>query len=170
MKAIIKNGVVANIIVAGESYEPPEGTSLVDLGPGCVVGASFDGSTFTPPAPVAPSSEDINAERERRLIAGVTISVNGYGDIPLQGRPADQINLLALKDTARDLDAAGVTAAVIPFRDADNVTHMLTPDQMMELADSGKTAASAIYQASWAIKARNDLATIDIADDQYWSA
>lgn len=112
----------------------------------------------------------VNAERERRLSAGVTISVTDYGDIPLQGRPADQINLLALKDTARDLDAAGVTAAVIPFRDADNTTHMLTPDQMMELADKGKTAASAIYQASWTIKARNDLATIDITDDQYWSA
>ena len=112
----------------------------------------------------------VNAERERRLIAGVTVNVSGYGDIPFQGRPADQINLLALKDTARDLDAAGITAAVIPFRDADNVTHTLTPAQMIELANEGKTAASAIYQASWAIKARNDLATIDITDDQYWSA
>ena len=112
----------------------------------------------------------VNAERERRLIAGVTVNVSGYGDIPLQGRDQDQINLLALKDTARDLAAAGVTTAVIPFRDADNVTHMLTPAQMIELANDGKTAASAIYQASWAIKARNDLATIDITDDQYWSA
>ena len=112
----------------------------------------------------------VNAERERRLIAGVTVNVSGYGDIPLQGRDQDQINLLALKDTARDLAAAGVTTAVIPFRDADNVTHTLTPAQMIELANEGKTAASAIYQASWAIKARNDLATIDITDDQYWSA
>lgn len=112
----------------------------------------------------------VNAERERRLIAGVTVNVSGYGNIPLQGRDQDQINLLALKDTARDLAAAGVTTAVIPFRDADNVTHTLTPAQMIELANEGKTAASAIYQASWAIKARNDLATIDITDDQYWSA
>ena len=121
-------------------------------------------------ARIAAIQAQVNAERERRLIAGVTVNVSGYGDIPLQGRDQDQINLLALKDTARDLAAAGVTTAVIPFRDADNVTHTLTPAQMIELANEGKTAASAIYQASWAIKARNDLATIDITDDQYWSA
>ena len=119
---------------------------------------------------VAELPAKVNAERERRLVEGVTINVNGYGDIPLQGRDQDQINLLALKDTARDLAAAGVTTAIIPFRDADNVTHTLTPAQVIELANKGKAAASAIYQASWAIKARNDLATIDITDDQYWSA
>ena len=127
-------------------------------------------ATAAEAARIAAIPAQVNAERERRLIEGVTVNVSGYGDIPLQGRDQDQINLLALKDTARDLSAAGVTTAIIPFRDADNVTHTLTPAQVIELANKGKTAASAIYQASWAIKARNDLATIDITDDQYWSA
>jgi len=98
------------------------------------------------------TSEDVNRERDRRLLAGVTVTVTGYGDIPMQGRPQDQINTLALKDTARDLQAANVKAPVIPFRDALNVLHMLTPTQVIELANAGKAAASAIYQTAWAMK------------------
>ena len=109
----------------------------------------------------------ITAERDRRLHNGVVIPVTGYGDIPLQGRPNDQINLIALADTARDLIAAGITDPVIPFRDADNVMHMLTPAQMAELAVKGKQAASLIYAAAWTLK---DMAAprVDFDDDQYW--
>ena len=108
-----------------------------------------------------------NAERDRRLALGTVVTVTGYGDIPLQGRPADRINLLALKDTARDMHAAGVTDPVLPFRDGANADHMLTPQQMIELADRGKVAASAIYAATWAIKAL-DPRPDDVTDDALW--
>lgn len=99
-----------------------------------------------------PTSADVNRERDRRLAAGVTVTVTGYGDIPVQGGPGDQINMIALGDTAKDLIDAGVTAAVVPFRDAANTMHDLTPEQVAEMVRKGKEAASAIYAVSWAMK------------------
>lgn len=125
-----------------------------------------------PAAALAALHAEINDERDRRINAGVTVSVTGYGDIPVQGREEDRINTLALKDTARDLIAAGITDPIVPFRDADNVLHLLTPAQTAELADKGKTAAAAIYQVAWAMK--DGTAPFeagipdDITDDQWW--
>lgn len=126
----------------------------------------------TPDQVEAQKRAAINAERDRRINAGVTVSVTGYGDIPVQGREEDRINTLALKDTARDLIAAGITDPIVPFRDGDNVLHMLTPAQTAELANKGKTAAAAIYQVAWAMK--DGTAPFeagipdDITDDQWW--
>lgn len=109
----------------------------------------------------------VNAERDRRINAGATISVTGYGDIPVQGRPGDQINLIALGDTAKELAAAGQTGAVIPFRDTNNVVHDLTPDQVIEMVATAKQHVSAIYAASWALKDAESV-PIDYDNDQHW--
>jgi len=111
-------------------------------------------------------SAEVNEERDRRLYAGSVVAVTGYGNVPLQGRPNDQTNLIALEVSAMQLVAAGLTVP-INFRDAENVMHSLTPAQMLELAQKGKQAASAIYAAAWALK---DGAAIpaDFADAQYW--
>lgn len=112
-------------------------------------------------------SDGVTAERDRRLTEGTTVTVTGYGDIPLQGRSNDQINLIALSDTARDLIAAGVDSAVIPFRDALNAMHMLTPAQTKEMADKGKAAASAFYAAAWTLKDNTPIPS-DFTDDKWW--
>ncbi len=109
----------------------------------------------------------VNAKRDRRLAAGAMISLAGYGDIPLQGRAGDQINLIALGDTAHDLIAAGVTAAVIRFRNAQIVMHTLTPAQLLEAARRGKEIAAAIYATSWAMKDGGDIPE-DYAADTNW--
>jgi hypothetical protein len=114
-----------------------------------------------------PTVSDVNDERERRILAVSTITVAGYGDIPVSGDATTQLNLLALKDTARDLKAAGVTAAVIPFRDAANEEHQLTADQVIGLVDAGKQRVQAIYSASWTIKAMDPLPA-DVTDDGLW--
>jgi hypothetical protein len=119
------------------------------------------------PAEPEPAEDAINAERERRILTGTTVEIAGIGPVPLQGRPEDQINLLALKDTARDLKAAGVSAPVIPFRDGNNVIHMMTPDQMIEATDKGKLHVSAVYQAAWDLKAMEPIPA-DFADDKWW--
>lgn len=62
-KAIIIDGVVANIVVVGEGFEAPEGTALVDTGAGCVIGAAYDGSTFTPPQTTQPKPIDYPLKR-----------------------------------------------------------------------------------------------------------
>ncbi len=109
----------------------------------------------------------VTTERDRRIMQGALVSVTGLGDIPVQGRPVDQVNLMALADTARDLIAAGVTGAVIPFRDGDNVLHDLTPAQMLEVSRQGKEAAAAIYAASWALKDSGAIPA-DFAADHHW--
>lgn len=106
--------------------------------------------------------EGINAERDRRIVAGSVI--NG---IAVPGDQATQVNLLALKDTARDLKAADVTAPALPFRDAANVEHALTPDQMISLVDAGKLYVQQVYSASWALKAMEPIPA-DFANDSYW--
>ena len=117
--------------------------------------------------PAAKIAYDVNFERDRRIENGVTVNVTGLGAVPLQGRPQDQVNLLGLKDTAKELAAAGITAPIIPFRDALNVTHILTPAQLIEMVDKGKMWVSAMMQASWDIKAMDPIPQ-DFAADSYW--
>ncbi|MCE8006558.1 DUF4376 domain-containing protein [Aestuariivita sp.] len=109
----------------------------------------------------------ITAERNRRLESGVVIPIDGYGEVPVQGREKDRINLIALADTARSLIEAGQVSQTVPFRDADNVMHQLTPPQMIEMVDKAKQAASAIYAAAWTMK---DMAAPpqDYGDDSHW--
>lgn len=57
-KALIDSGVVVNVIEwsDGSDYTPPAGLTLVDVGDGCTIGATYDAATktFTPPTPVDP--------------------------------------------------------------------------------------------------------------------
>jgi len=112
-------------------------------------------------------SDKVNKERRRRLEVGSVITVTGYGDIPVQGRDQDQITILALELSAKSMKDAGITTASIPFRDRDNGSHMLTPDQCLELMSKAKQHAQAIYVASWNLK---DMAGIpkDYTNDKWW--
>ena len=107
-------------------------------------------------------SAAINLERDRRIAAGRV-----FDGIHVTGRDRDQLILLALKDTACDLKAAGITDAIIPFRDGQDVERMLTADEIINLADAGKAYVTAVYQASWALKAMDPIPQ-DIINDQYW--
>ncbi len=169
-KAVINAGVVENVILAADDFTLPD-RELVALPDDVAVspGWTYADGEFSPPAPPAPTADQVNAERERRILTGKAVSVTGVGDVLLQGRPEDQVNMLGLKDTARDLKAAGVTAAVIPFRDGDNIVRMFTPDQMIEAVDKGKQHVSAVYQAAWALKELDPIPA-DYADYAYWPA
>lgn len=145
----------------------PEGTVEVPLKPG--PWHAWNSTAWVDQGAPTPTPADVDAERARRTLAGHTVTVTGYGDIPLQGRPEDQINYLGLKDTASDLKAAGYTAPVIPFRDAANVVHMLSPDQMIEAVNKGKEHVSALYQAAWALKEMDPIPTDYSTNDSYWS-
>lgn len=111
--------------------------------------------------------DKINEERRRRLEAGSEITVTGYGDIPVQGRGEDQITILALEASAKDMKAAGITTASIPFRDRDNGSHMLTPDQTIDLMSKAKQYAQQIYVASWTLKDMEEVPG-DYALDKWW--
>lgn len=109
----------------------------------------------------------INAERERRISSGATVTVTGVGDIPVQGRDVDIRNLQGLGLMALARVSSGDTTTLTTFRDADNVDHDLTPPQVLELVQNAAAAAEAIIQASWTIKAMDPLPS-DVTDDSLW--
>ncbi|UWQ16162.1 DUF4376 domain-containing protein [Jannaschia sp. M317] len=112
-------------------------------------------------------SAAVNAERDRRIAAGQTVFVPGLGPVPMQGRIGDMQNLLALFNAANLRKARGDTSAGIVFRDAENVVHRLTPDQMIALYVMGATWVEAVYGASWRMKDGGDVPA-DFTDDRHW--
>lgn len=70
MRAAIVNdatGVVLNVVIVGEGWNPPAGHSVVEAGPGAAPGAIYDAGsgTFAPPAGQA--AQITRAEFVRRL-------------------------------------------------------------------------------------------------------
>ncbi len=119
------------------------------------------------PAPPLPSPADVDREHDRRAALGKIFTVTGYGEVPLEGSLRTQTVLLALKDTARDMQAAGVTAPLLFFNDRDNVDHNLTPAQTIDLVDQGKAYMQALHEAKRLLKASPPIPA-DYADDSYW--
>ncbi|MGN6773513.1 MAG: DUF4376 domain-containing protein [Rhizobiaceae bacterium] len=74
------------------------------------------------------AAEDVNAERDRRIIAGKTIN-----DIAVTGRDEDARNLTNLALAAQLRIAAGDMTTLTTFRDGNNVDRDLTPSQMLDL-------------------------------------
>ncbi|QKV18707.1 hypothetical protein [Oricola thermophila] len=130
------------------------------------------GGVIEPYQPPAPTAADVNSERDRRIAAGTTLTVAGYGSIPITGTLRDQIALEALRSRAVKLADDGVTEPVMLLRDRDNVTHNLTPAQMVELVDAGMAWIEATMRVSWAMKDATAPfeagIPADYADDQYW--
>lgn len=123
--------------------------------------------TYTVSAKPTPTGDDVNAERMRRILAGTTISLDFYGDIPLQGRDEDRSNLSDLAFAASLRIGAGDTTTTSLFRDRDNVDHALTPPQFIELWTKASAYVSAIYAASWVIKAIDPIPA-DFVEDENW--
>lgn len=125
-----------------------------------------------PPAPITP--EQVNAERDRRILAGTTFSVTGYGDVPLTGRTFDIQVYEAQRARAREAQAAGITDPIFVLRDATNTNHLLTADQVVELVDKAGAWLQATMAVAWAMKdgdAPFEAGTpADFDDGGYWPA
>lgn len=123
---------------------------------------------------VGPSGSAVNAERDRRILAGSVFAVPGVGPVPLLGRPQDQSVYLALLFRAQAYRAALVTAPALTIRDAANTNHVLTADQMIVLVTSAMNWFEAVMKVSWAMKDRTapflEGIPADFADDRYWPA
>jgi len=111
----------------------------------------------------------VNTERERRIQKGVTVSLTGLAEtVRILGTEKDQHLLHGRATVAMALKGAGDTTTM-PFRDADNVIHMLSLDQMIELFLKGATWVTAVYAASWALKdARNPIPWDFYKDSHGW--
>jgi len=165
---LLANSPLEDFVMAIESFFVPQRASLdrhfkENL---AFMHLSNGLTTAIPTVAPAPTTEMINAERSRRIDAGATLMIPGYGLIALQGRDEDQRNLNA-RATAATLKKAQGDDSLMIFRDANNVNHELTPDQMILVFAIGSAWVEGQYKASWAIK---DLQPVpaDYTDDKYW--
>ncbi|QIG77293.1 DUF4376 domain-containing protein [Rhizobium phage RHph_TM39] len=126
------------------------------------------GNEIAPYAPPRPTSNQINAERERRIAQGISIQVTGIGTIPITGTTQDTRNLQSLFSVASSRIAMGDTTTITPFRDANNATQNLTPGQIVELFLKSTAYVSYLYDKSWTIKAMDPI-PYNFADDEYWT-
>lgn len=78
--ALVRNGIVENVILASDDFNPGSGLTLVPIGDQAVqIGASYDGETFLPPAlpaPVVPREVTRRQARLALLAAGLLETVN----------------------------------------------------------------------------------------------
>lgn len=70
----------------------------------------------------------------------------------VQLRDGDRGNIASARIRADALTTQGVTDAVMPFRDWENVTHMCTPAQIVSLSDAAYEAYLGFLGAGWALK------------------
>lgn len=104
----------------------------------------------------------INAERQRRILAGKVID-----GVHVTGSDEDARNLTSLALGAQLRLAAGDTETLTTFRDGENVDHELTPVQLLSLWQQSAEYVSALYAASWALKAMEPIPA-DYASDGHW--
>ncbi|OHV85983.1 hypothetical protein LCM4579_00105 [Ensifer sp. LCM 4579] len=114
--------------------------------------------------PPPPTGEDVNAERQRRIIDGAV-----FNGIHVTGRDEDIMNLTNLALAAQVRIAGGDTTTLTTYRDGGNVDHDLTPAEVLGLWQQASARVSAIYAASWALKAMEPIPA-DYANDSYWGA
>ncbi|BCM95210.1 hypothetical protein [Burkholderia phage FLC6] len=70
----------------------------------------------------------------------------------VQLRDGDRGNIASARIRADKLVTQGVTDPVMPFRDWENVTHMCTPAQIVDLSDAAYEAYLGFLGAGWALK------------------
>lgn len=126
---------------------------------------------FPPPSEPGPrpgpTEADVDVERDRRIAAGRAFEIEGYGTVHPDGSLRTQTVLLALKDSARDLKAAGITDPILHFTGWDG-DHYLTPDQTIELVDKGKAWMQGIHAAQRALKNMDPIPDDFATNEDYW--
>lgn len=108
----------------------------------------------------------INAERGRRWDAGTDIQVPGYGTIAMQGREEDRSLISGLAQAA-EVSVRLNLSQNFYFTDRENMTHILTPEQMTMTFLLGQQYLSDVHFAALTLKARPDMVP-DVADDSLW--
>ena len=117
--------------------------------------------TVDPPVPKM-TADDVNRERQRRISIGKVID-----GVHVTGSDEDARNLMSLALGAQLRLASGDTETMTTFRDGENVDHELSPAQLLSLWQQSAEYVSALYAASWALKAMEPIPA-DFASDGHW--
>ncbi|SFJ66676.1 DUF4376 domain-containing protein [Aerobium aerolatum] len=167
-KAVIDGSTVTNIIDA-ESDFTLSGKTLVEAG-NAGIGWTWDGTTFSPPPPAAPTPADIDTERDRRIADGFMFEGKLY-----QSRPEDRENIAGASLAAL---AAMSTASPGDYRwhggDSDFVwiaaDNSLTPMDAQTMFAFGQAAMAHKQAHIFAARALKDAEPIleDYEGDSHW--
>lgn len=130
--------------------------------------ASGQVDAYVEPSHSAPTSADVNAERERRLFVGKGFTPTGHGT-PVMVNALDEPNLTGLATVALAQINAGNGSTTITWRDNNNVSHTLTYYQVVELHAQAAEYKQQLYNASWILKDIDPIPT-DYTDDAHWTA
>jgi len=71
--ALVRDGIVENVIIASTGFDPGDGSLVVPIGDEPVnIGSIWDGQTFTnPPVPLAPVPEVVSPRQARLALLGI---------------------------------------------------------------------------------------------------
>jgi len=103
-------------------------------------------------SPVPDIQAQVDVIRDSKIALGVPIVFPDGSSGTAQTRESDKLNINGLVTSSLILKSQGVTGAVVPYRDLENITHMLSPDQMIQIGMDILNKISAVYQSAWAIK------------------
>lgn len=177
-RAIIENGIVTNVIEADPDFELP-GKTLVDAGD-AGIGWTWDGSTFTspapaappaPPAPTPPTAADVDTERDRRIADGFMFQSKDY-----QSRPEDRENISGAALAALAAQIGGAQPGDYRWYGGDSdfvwiaADNSLTPMDAHTMFAFGQAAMAHKQAHIFAARALKDAVPIpaEYEDDGYW--
>lgn len=170
--ALIKNNKIvqvwANTPIESLSLPPEVEGELAEFEPGVIVpGMVWDGTiVFNPPAPV-PTTEDVNAERNRRQTIAIPVQINANSSFYVDVDDKSRTFILAVTEMANIITAGGGTD-LIDFTGADNITRALTPDEIRSMSVQVFQELARIQAKSRQIKDMDPIPS-DYTDNQYWN-
>ena len=119
--------------------------------------------------------QSVNQERDRRWRGTVDCDLAGDGSLVI---PADARNDTDLRNIQAVTTAAQVIAgtpdAVLKFRDANDVTHNLSPEEVITLGLTVQAYVQSFYEKAWALKDNIDSMTsaeldqLDVTSNTHW--
>ncbi|ULQ45977.1 DUF4376 domain-containing protein [Flagellatimonas centrodinii] len=128
---------------------------------GARIGDTYADGQFAPVLlPLAEQQDALRAANSTRHTAAEAAGVpyafpDGAGTAQTRDT-RDLLNINGIASMAAALIAAGETGAVMPFRDAEDVTHMLTPQQAYDFSQAVGVRITALYQIKWQIRQQID--------------
>ena len=149
-KALVKNGIVENIIVVSDNFEPESNITAVTITDQIVdIGYSWDGENFNKPLPnidvlKKEKTESLNALYTEKIAAGLVFESNTY-----QIRDSDRQNM---NDVYTKLADGQTNPHGGVWRDSSNTFRPMNDAKVKEFIDAVFAYRLSLLQALWTHK------------------
>lgn len=170
-KAIISDGVVVNIVVANDTWLPPDGVAAVDDDGTAEVGGVYVDGKFGPAPRPEVTKQEVNRERDRRAAQSFT-----FAGAAFQARPEDQKRINGAGTLALAAIVGGAQPGNLRWHGGDADFAWIGADNKLMAMDAHTVMAFGQAAARWeslhvfAARALKQMAPIpaDFSDDKYW--